>query len=211
MNMSQEKNAGFDPQEMDAFSEIANLGTGHAISALSDMLQRRLDMEIPKVDFMSVEDAVGLVGKDRIVVGIFLAIEGDIPNNFLVLIPRESALKLVDLLMGRTPGETVIFSDIDQSAILEIGNILACSYMTALCDFLSVDMRPTPPNMVYDMASAVIQFVLLQFGDEPESAMVFHCEAGGSAKDIKLHLLMMPTAESMQGMRDRIRTILGRV
>jgi len=196
-------------QELDAFSEIANLGTGHAVSALSDMLQRRIDMDIPKVEVMSIENAVDLVGRDRIVVGVFLTIDGDIPNNFLIMVPRESALMIVDMLMGKELGDTTIFSAIDQSALLEVGNILACSYMTALADFMGLDLRPSPPAMAYDMASAVMEFVLLQFSDGPENAMVFHCEAGEHEKDIKLHLLMMPTADSLSKMIERIHTIMG--
>jgi chemotaxis protein CheC len=198
-----------DDREIDAFSEIANLGTGHAISALSDMLQRRLDMEIPKVEFISIERAVELVGKDKIIVGVFLRIEGEIPNNFLVMIPRESALHLVDLLLGKKPGDTVIFSDIDQSVILEVGNILACAYMTALSDFMGMNLKPSPPSMVYDMASAVIEFVMLEFGDDSEHAMVFHCKAGQNEKDVNLHLLMIPSNDSLKDLRSRIRGIMG--
>ena len=65
------------------------------------MLQKRIDMDVPSVEILPVEEAIEMIGSNLLVVGVFLQIRGDIPNNFLVMIPRESAMALLDILMDR--------------------------------------------------------------------------------------------------------------
>jgi chemotaxis protein CheC len=197
------------PMHIDALGEIANLGTGHAVSALSDMLNRRIDMDVPIVDIVPVEEAIEIIGSDKIVAGVFLQIKGDINNNFLVMIPRESALAILDLLMGREMGTTQIFSSLDESALMEVGNILACAYSDALAEFMDVSMIPGPPQLAFDMSIAVMEHVLLQFEDYSETAMIFHCEAGESKQKIQIHLMMIPPLESLKKILLRINAIMG--
>lgn len=197
------------PMHIDALGEIANLGTGHAVSALSDMLNKRIDMDVPIVDIVPVEEAIEIIGSDKIVAGVFLQIKGDIDNNFLVMIPRESALAILDLLMDREMGTTQIFSSIDESALMEVGNILACAYSDALAEFMDVSMIPEPPQLAFDMSIAVMEHVLLQFEDNSETALLFHCEAGERKQKIQIHLMMLPSMESLRKILLRINAIMG--
>jgi chemotaxis protein CheC len=196
------------PIHIEALSEIANLGTGHAVSALSDMLQRRIDMDVPSVEILPVEEAIEMIGSNQLVVGVFLQINGDIPNNFLAMIPRESAMALLDFLMDRELGTTKIFSSIDESALMEVGNILACSYSNALSEFMAVSLIPEPPQMAFDMATAVMEYVMLHFEEENETAMIFHCEAGEKQRKLQIHLMMIPPIESLKKILERIDIIM---
>jgi chemotaxis protein CheC len=197
------------PIHMEALGEIANLGTGHAVSALSDMLNKRIDMDVPTVDILPVEEAIEMIGSNNLVVGVFLQIKGDIPNNFLVMIPRESAMALLDILMDRELGSTRIFSSIDESALMEVGNILACSYSDALAEFMAVSLIPEPPQMAFDMATAVMEYVMLHFEEENDTAMIFHCEAGEKTKKLQIHLMMIPPIDSLRKIMERLDIIMG--
>jgi chemotaxis protein CheC len=96
----------------------------------------------------------------------------------------------------------------DESALLEVGNILACAYTSALSDFLGMAMIPTPPNMAFDMASAVMEYVMLSFEEGADNALVFHCKAGEKDMDLNLHILMLPPKDSLETMISRLSEII---
>ena len=113
------------PAQLDALKEIGNIGAGNSATALSQVINRRIDMNVPKVALVPLEAVPDLVGgPDAIVVGVFLRVYGKAPGNILFLLPKNSAFYLVDTLMGRPQGTTTKLDFMDESALMEIGNIL---------------------------------------------------------------------------------------
>ena len=118
--------------QLDVLREIGNVGAGNSATALSRLIQRRIEMNVPHVALVPIEDVPEFVGgPELVVVGIFLRVYGKAPSNILFLIPQESAFALVDTLLGRERGDTHELDAMDESALMEIGNILAGSYLNA--------------------------------------------------------------------------------
>ena len=111
------------PAQLDALREIGNIGAGNSATALSQIINRRIDMNVPRVSMVPLDQVPDLVGgPDAIVVGIFLRVYGKAPGNILFLLPQKSAYYLVDTLMGKKHGETDKLDYMDESALMEIGN-----------------------------------------------------------------------------------------
>ena len=90
------------PAQLDALREIGNIGAGNSATALSQIINRRIDMNVPRVSMVPLDQVPDLVGgPDAIVVGIFLRVYGKAPGNILFLLPQKSAYYLVDTLMGK--------------------------------------------------------------------------------------------------------------
>jgi len=139
--------------QLDVLQEIGNVGAGNSATALSRLIQRRIEMNVPQVALVPIEDVPEFVGgPELVVVGIFLRVYGKAPSNILFLIPRESAFALVDTLLGRKRGETTELDAMDESALMEIGNILAGSYLNAFYTFTGMSMLPSIPALAVDMA-----------------------------------------------------------
>ena len=129
--------------QLDVLREIGNVGAGNSATALSRLIQRRIEMNVPHVALVPIEDVPEFVGgPELVVVGIFLRVYGKAPSNILFLIPRDSAFALVDTLLGRDRGETTELDAMDESALMEIGNILAGSYLNAFYTFTGMSMLP---------------------------------------------------------------------
>ena len=93
--------------QMDALREIGNVGAGNSATALSQIINRRIEMNVPKVSIVPLGDVPDLVGgPDAMVVGVFLRVYGEAPSNILFLLPKDSAFYLVDTLMGKSHGDT---------------------------------------------------------------------------------------------------------
>lgn len=187
------------PNQMDALREIGNVGAGNSATALSQIINRRIDMNVPKVALVPIESVPDLVGgPDTIVVGVFLRVYGKAPGNILFLLPQKSAFFLVDTLMGKTHGATDRLDFMDESALMEIGNILAGAYLNAFFTFTNISMLPSIPALAMDMAGAILNVVLVQLGQMGDTAMVIETEFLSEDDGINGHFFLVPDPGSLE-------------
>lgn len=179
--------------QLDALKEIGNIGAGNAATALATMVQSKIDMTVPVVTILPLSDVPQLLGgAEHPVVAIYLGVEGDVRANILFVLQVEKALDLVDLLMGRPLGESKEWGDMERSAVAEVGNIIASTYLNALAMFTNLKLLPTVPAMGIDMAGALIDAILAQFGEVGEYVLVLETEFRKDMRDIVGHFLMLP-------------------
>ena len=126
-----------NPIQLDALTEIGNIGAGHAATVLSQLLGERINITVPRINIVPLASASEIVGgPEVVVVGIYLRVFGDAPSSILFVFPRQAAMQLVDILVGRNPGTTNLLREYEQSALKEIGNILTGAFLYALSTFM---------------------------------------------------------------------------
>ena len=134
-------------QYMDVLKEIGNIGAGNATTALASMLQCRIDMAVPEVKLIEVDElAESLGGKERVMTAIFLEVEGDITGDIIFLLEKGSASFLVSKLMGMEVNAES-FSEMELSCIKEISNIIAGSYLNSLSTLTNLKIYPSVPHL----------------------------------------------------------------
>lgn len=185
--------------QMDALREIGNVGAGNSATALSQIINRRIDMNVPEVSIVPLGDVPDLVGgPDAMVVGVFLRVYGQAPGNILFLLPRDSAFYLVDTIMGKSHGDTQTLDFMDESALMEIGNILAGAYLNALFNFTQISLLPSIPALAMDMAGAILSVVLIQLGQMGDHALVIETEFKAEDDGIRGHFFLVPDPGSLE-------------
>ena len=184
--------------QLDALREIGNVGAGNSATALSQSINKRIDMNVPKVALVPLDTVPDLVGgADMIVVGVFLRVYGRAPGNILFLLPQKSAFYLVDTLMGREHGTTQKLDFMDESALMEIGNILSGAYLNAFFTFTQISMLPSIPALAMDMAGAILNVVLVQLGQMGDHALVIETEFLAEDDGINGHFFLVPDPGSL--------------
>jgi len=186
--------------QLDILREIGNIGSGNAATALAQLLNAKIDMNVPQVNilpFAEVPDLVG--GADLHVVGLFLIATGSAPASILFLLPVDKACLLVDMLMGKEWGKTdpSNLSDMDISALMELGNIICATYLNALAMFTQLDFRPSVPALGIDMAGAILNTVLAQFGAVADHVLVLETEFKRDEQEIVGHFFLLPEPGSL--------------
>ncbi|NLV16962.1 MAG: chemotaxis protein CheC [Syntrophomonadaceae bacterium] len=192
--------------QIDALKEVGNVGAGNAATALATMTGARVEMSVPQVGivpFNKVADMVG--GAGNAVVGVYLMVTGSATTNMLFLLSIDKALLLVDLLMGQPPGYHKILDEMSLSAISEVGNIITGTYLNALASFTGMQFVPTVPDLVVDMAGAILDSILAQFGELGDHVLVVENKFNREEYDIIGHLFMLPEPGSL----NKILTALG--
>jgi len=193
--------------ERDALREVANIGAGHAATALSQMTGRRIMISVPEVSVRRLEDVALLVGPpDTVIAGVLMHVMGDLTGRTLVVLGQDSAHALCELLL-RKPSSGPTFDLMQQSTIKETGNILCSAYMNALSDFLGMMLVPSVPALVVDLAGAVLTTAYLNFGHDRDAVFcvetTFRIE--GSERALTGQFLLMPDPPSLKVIFDSIR------
>jgi chemotaxis protein CheC len=194
--------------QLDALREVANIGAGHAATALSQMTNRTIMINVPEVNVLALEDVSELLGRgDETVAAVLMHMMGDLTGRTLVLFPEGSAKNLCDILFRQPAGTTAEFGPMEQSGLKEAGNILASAYLNALSDFMGMMLVPSVPSLVIDLSAAVLTTAYLNFGHDRD--YVFCVETSfrveGSTEALRGHFLLLPDMPSLRAIFDAIR------
>jgi chemotaxis protein CheC len=183
--------------QMDVLKEVGNIGAGHAATALSLLLGKPIEMLVPKVLILPFEEICEIVGgAESVVLAIFLRVEGDAPGNMFFILNLESAKSMLRNLIGLKENDEEQFTEMELSALNEIGNILAGSYLSSLADFTHLHMSPTVPSLSIDMAGAILSYGLLQFGQMNDQAILIDTKFLEGDKVVQGHFFLIPDPDS---------------
>ncbi len=189
----------------DVLRELGNIGAGNAITALSQMLQCKVDMQVPQVrllEFSEVGEMIG--GEEQIMAGVFLGVKGDITGSMMFMVEEESARHLIaKMTMGMLPPGSE-FEEMGLSAMKELGNIITGAYLNSLSTMTNLSISPTPPALTVDMAGAILSVPAIQFGVYGDKILLIQSQFND---DVQLdgYFIMIPDLESYA----KILTALG--
>jgi chemotaxis protein CheC len=198
----------FQEIQLDLLREIGNIGAGNAATALSNLVKKTIDMRVPNVKVLSFDEITEFIGgAEEVVVSVFLRIEGDIPGNMFFFLGQAEAKRLVEAMMGRSEvSADGFFSEMELSAIQEVGNILSGSYLSALADFTKLNLQPSVPALAIDMAAAILSYGLIEVGKAGDYALVIdtsfldeastEVEANAEDSNIKGQFVLLPDPDS---------------
>ena len=181
---------------MDVLKEIGNIGAGNATTAIAGMLGTQMKMNVPSVKLMDASklgDAI--CPEEETIVGIFLEVKDGITGSMMFIMKMESAHFLVNKLMGREQTYNEPFDEMDLSAMKEIGNIIARSYLSALAGMTNLVISPSVPYIAVDMAASILSVPAIQFGQYGDNALFIETEFGD---DVLMdgYFILMPEPES---------------
>lgn len=186
--------------QLDAIKELSNIGMGHAATALSQILGQRITLHVPTVSVTEISNVPELLGgAETLMVGITLQILGDARGSIMLLFPQESAHHLVGCLFNRAE-RTLVMNELTVSALKEVGNILASAYLSAIGNLLHKTLIPSIPLLAYDMAGAVIDYILIDLSQEGNLALTVETVfAGGGdiGKQIRGHFFLVPDPQTL--------------
>ncbi len=179
----------------DVLKELGNIGAGNATTALAQMLQCKVDMKVPQVrllDFKDVGEAMG--GEEQIVIGIYLAVEGDITGSIMFVLERNAGKALVSKLMGM-PATEGDFTEMEISALKEIGNIITGAYLNSLAQLTNLKMLPSIPDLNVDMLNAILSVPAIEFGIMGDQILLIQTVFTDDV-DLNGYFILMPDLES---------------
>lgn len=183
--------------QFDVLKEIGNIGAGNATTALSQLLNCKIDMSVPLVNLINIGDLSDIVGgPESLVVGILLTLADDVDGMMMFMLEQSSAHYLVNMLMGKQLDDFSDFSEIDMSALQEIGNIIAGAYLSSLSMLTSMCITASVPYMAIDMAGAILSVPAIEFGKVGDKALLIQSHFCEDDTEVNGYFILIPTEES---------------
>lgn len=195
-----------DSMHLDLLRELGNIGAGNATTALSQLINKKIDMGIPVVNVLEFKELAEVIGgEENPIVGILFGIEGDVNGMMMFVLEQVSAHNLVNLLMSQDIEKFEDFSEMDMSALKEIGNIIAGAYLSSLSSLTSLKIIATIPYMAIDMAGAILSVPAIEFGKVGDKALLIQTDFGGDDEKVFGYFILIPDMPSYE----KILTSLG--
>ena len=184
--------------QLDALREIGNIGSGHAATALSTLLQRRINMSVPEVWAVPFEQVSVIVGQlDMPQATIYVKVEGEAPGKAVFFFPVESAEIVVQVLFGSNEPMDIYTDEMAQSALKEVGNILVSSFLMALTQFSGIPLQPSVPALAVDMIGASLDAIFLEDGNLDDTVLFIDTQLTGIPK-IEGQFIFLPDEGSLK-------------
>ncbi len=180
---------------LDVLKEIGNIGAGNAATALSKMINKRIDMNVPKVNVLDLKEVPELIGgPETLVSAVYFKIEGDIEGSIMFLLDIESSKTLVNLIMNGY--ETKELDEFTKSALQEIGNILSGSYISSLSALTNLNIKISIPALSIDMAGAVLSVPAIQFSRLSDKILIIETEFIEGNDNVRGFFFLVPDYDS---------------
>lgn len=192
----------FNEKHQDVLKEIGNIGTGNAVTALSQLLGKRFNIEVPDIRMVEYYEVPGLLGGAEVLkTGIMLNISGGLSGIFLFLLDEEFTRIVLDVMVGQEERDIVKLDDMSRSAICEIGNIMCCSYINALAMMTGLKINVSVPGVCSDMAGAILSVAVVHFAEISSRILLIENKFGMKEGAFFSHILFLPdpdTADKLQ-------------
>ena len=190
---------------IDALREIGNIGSGNAASSLAMMLSDQIDILVPVVRILDYEQVMEeLGGPEQMIVGLLLCLDGDVNGMIMFLLHQNFANTLLASLIGEADvGGTV--DEMSYSALQEVANIMAASYVNAIADLTGFTINVSVPSMCVDMLGAILSVPAIHYANISDKMIFIEDNFHGKDLNAPNHILLIPDVESL----DKIMTSLG--
>lgn len=188
-----------DATKLDALKEIGNIGSGNAATALSEMLETPVDIGIPVVTILDYNQVVeSLGGSENVLISLMLTLNGDVSGMILFLLEHDFAHKLLNELTGSDFDKIEEIDELSKSAILEVGNIMASSYVNAIATLTGLDIAVSVPNISVDMVGSILSVPAIFFANISDKIIFIEDKFDDDTKRSSSRILMIPEVESLK-------------
>ncbi|MFR1708021.1 MAG: chemotaxis protein CheC [Clostridium sp.] len=152
----------FSELQIDALREIGNVGLGNAATAMAQILGKKIQITVPKVNVISLEDIFERVDEETVVYAVIARVLGDAPGNILFMFDTSTMMRIAEMLVGKQDEDDL--NEMGYSALGEIGNIIFATYMNAIGDMTKLRLFPSVPAVTKDMLTAVLSTTFIESG-----------------------------------------------
>ncbi|MEY8303170.1 chemotaxis protein CheC [Anaerosalibacter bizertensis] len=187
-----------DDITIDVLKELGNIGSGNAATALATLISKKVDMAVPQVKILDFKDVPKILGGEEVpVVGIYFEMSGEIIGNIMFVLSLESGKNLTNILFNKK-NNSMELDEMDMSALSEIGNILASSYINSLSALTGLKLTISVPSLATDMAGAILSVPAIQYGYIADHVLFIETQFQEGDKKVTGNLFMIPEIDSFK-------------
>ena len=208
--------ASFNALQLDAIREIGNIGTGNAATALSGLLSRKIHMDVPQTEIVSIYDLAEHYGNPMQIVGaVFVRSVGGFGCSLIFIQNEDDADLMVELLLKQQFGTFIpideIPSEMKDSALSEVGNIVLSSFLNAINLLIGSQHQISVPGVAHDLLSSILDVVASIYGQLGETALLVNTEISveglEAGRKISGHIILVPDPDAFDLLLTKLKVM----
>ena len=191
--------------ELDVMKEISSIGTSHAATALSKLLQKEIRITIPEVNILGYEDTINKIGYiEELVTATLVRMSNEVNGLMLFIFKLDLANAVLEKLIGRRYEDFQELDELAYSALEEIGNIIICSYVNAFTQLVKVEIDLSVPSSTVNMLGGILTVPIAEYGYVTYKLMYINAEFIMDGEKLSDGLLMLPDIESLNSILEKL-------
>ena len=191
--------------ELDVMKEISSIGTSHAATALSKLLQKEIRITIPEVNILGYEDTINKIGYiEELVTATLVRMSNEVNGLMLFIFKLDLANAVLEKLIGRRYEDFQELDELAYSALEEIGNIIICSYVNAFTQLVKVEIDLSVPSSTVNMLGGILTVPIAEYGYVTDKLMYINAEFIMDGEKLSDGLLMLPDIESLNSILEKL-------
>ncbi len=192
-------------QELDVMKEISSIGTSHAATALSKLLQKEVRITIPEISILSYEETVDRIGHmEELAAATLVQMKNEVEGLMLFIFKMDLANAVLGKLLERHYQSFEELDEMDFSALEEIGNIIICSYVNAFTQLVGVEIDLSVPSSTINMLGGILTVPIAEYGYETDKLMYINAEFIMDGEKLSDGLLMLPDIKSLNSILEKL-------
>lgn len=191
--------------ELDVMKEISSIGTSHAATSLSKLLQKEVRISIPEVNVLGYDETVSRIGEiEELVTATLVQMSNEVNGLMLFIFKLDLANVVLEKLIGRRYDSFEQMDELDYSALEEVGNIIICSYVNAFTQLVGVEIDLSVPSSTLNMLGGILTVPMAEYGYETDKLMYINAEFIMDGRKLSDGLLMLPDIDSLNSILEKL-------
>lgn len=188
-----------DEMSIDILKELGNIGTGNAVTAMSQLMQHPLEMGLPSFQIIKYKEMHGILDEtEELQAGIIIETEGELKGIFLFLLKESFTDKILHTMLGTAPKNLLDLDDMEKSALCEVGNIMCGSYISALSKLTNLMITVSVPDICIDMAGAILSVPIIKGMKSSDNALLIENTFSMDGDIFYNRILFFPEPDSLE-------------
>lgn len=196
-----------DDMHVDVLTELGNIGSGNAATALASLMNTEININVPHVRILGFNDVADYVGgPENVVLGVLIKLSGDVDGMILYVFNDDLIKNVLKVFFGKDYTSVSELDEMDMSALNEIGNIMASSYVNALSSMTSLTIDVSVPSMCVDMAGAILSVPSIEFAQVGNKVLFVDdsFSIGENSDKVKSNMILVPEMDSLNKIFERL-------
>lgn len=191
--------------QLDALREIGTIGAGRAATALADLIGTKVDIDVPQVRIIPIENVSTILGDpERMFFVLDMELLGEVRGRIFLLFSPEHAKILSASLLRKNANDIKFDDELVQSTLKESANILSGSFLTALVEMTNINIMSSVPLLAMDMIGAVLDFIFIQIAQYTQEVFFIKTDLKVVDANLEGFFLLFPQDESLRKILDAL-------
>ncbi|EQB88534.1 chemotaxis protein CheC [Clostridium punense] len=185
----------FNEIQIDALREVGNIGIGNAATAMSQLLGKKIQITVPKVNVIQLEDIFSRIDGEEVVYSVIARVLGDTPGNMLFILDKKTIFRIVESLVGEMGEE---LNEVGYSVLGEMGNIIFTTYMNAIGKLTNLSLFPSVPAVAKDMLCAILSTTFIEAGQYSDNVLDIETDFVQENEELRGNFYFIPMPGSLE-------------